>query len=205
MYVGTPGRVASALYALARDAGTLGDDATRAFFESKGDQIIARIARWSEAFPYFPQTIYGDTLMLQPHERSWFLQLSAGAAHQAIVDGIFGVTPIFNLTAARAELLVAPSCYNASILGSEGANLTGYTWSGRRWDVVLTPPDTPRSAAVVRSRGRETASSSESTCGSFEIRVDGEVRLGNAPIGKGGAVCILALGGASTCTLSAFV
>ena len=193
MYVGTPGRVASTLYALARDAGTLGDDATRTFFESKGDQIIARIARWSEAFPYFPQTIYGDTLMLQPHERNWFLQLSSGAAHQAIVDGVFGVTPIFNPTAARAELLVAPSCYNASILGGEGANLTGYTWQGRRWDIMLTPPD------ILRSSMRETALS---TCGSFEIRVDGEVRLGNAPIGKGGAACILAQGGASTCTLS---
>ncbi len=60
--------------------------------------FVQRMARWVEKFPYFPRTIYGDNLMLQPNERNWFLQVSAGAGAQAIVNGVFGVRPSSNGT-----------------------------------------------------------------------------------------------------------
>ena len=78
-YVGQTGRLAEMLFNVGR--------------AELGWQVVQRMATWVEKFPYFPQTIYGDNLMLQPHERNWFLQVSAGAGAQAVVNGVFGVRP----------------------------------------------------------------------------------------------------------------
>ena len=76
------------------------------------------MARWVEKFPYFPQTIYGDNLMLQPHERNWFLQVSAGAGAQAIVNGVFGVRPQQN-GAKTTFLVCSPQIFSEFFKNSE--------------------------------------------------------------------------------------
>ena len=86
-YVGQSGRLAEMLFTLNETA--------------KGFDLMKRMVTWVEKFPYFPQTIYGDNLMLQPHERNWFLQVSAGAGAQAVVNGIFGANPS----------ICSPACY----------------------------------------------------------------------------------------------
>ena len=57
-----------------------------------GWQVLRRMARWVERFPYFPQTIYGDNLALQPHERNWYRLrlLNTGIYHTT------AVVPILN-------------------------------------------------------------------------------------------------------------
>jgi hypothetical protein len=92
--------------------------------------LLSRCARWTERFPYFPQTIYGERLELQRHQVDWPLQISAGAGAQAIIGGVFGLTPQFD-----GSLLVAPH-YQAS-LGA--ARLTNYIFRGNHYAVTVSP------------------------------------------------------------------
>lgn len=92
-------------------------------------QVLSRCTQWIERFPYFPQTIYGDSLALQPHQVDWPLQISAGAGAQAIVGGIFGIKPHANGT-----LTIRPN-YNPT-LGT--ATLTNYRFRGHVYTVTLT-------------------------------------------------------------------
>lgn len=157
MYVGVPGRIAETLFKLAR-----GNDNDATFYSEKGWEIMARISKWVEKFPYFPQTLYGDNLMLQPHERNWFLQLSAGAGAQAIISGIFGLRPQPVIGGGRnlSKLIIAPARYNATVLG-DSASLTDYRFMGHVIDVLL---------------------SSSNEVGTFVVRLDGDV-VANAYIG----------------------
>lgn len=130
-YVGQPGKIADALFKLASD----GPKSTTNFAE-KAWQIIGRMLPWAAKLPYYPQMLYGDSLMLQPHERSWFLQLSAGAGFQAIVHGAFGVRPqMQGKLPGVAVLNVSPS-FNETMLAG-GANLTGYMFMEHNFDVLI--------------------------------------------------------------------
>ena len=99
-----------------------------------GWQVLRRMARWVERFPYFPQTIYGDDLRLQPHERNWFLQVSAGAGAQAVVHGVFGINSRDNGT-----LSIEPH-YNASMI-SPTASLSNYRFRGAVFSVEYNCSD----------------------------------------------------------------
>ncbi len=90
--------------------------------------LLKRCLRWVERFPYFPQTIYGDVLELQPHQVDWPLQLSAGAGAQAIIHGVFGFQPQDDGT-----VIVAP-CYDPT-LGI--AELSQCQFRGRNYRIRL--------------------------------------------------------------------
>eukprot|EP01052_Picozoa_sp_SAG31_P011142 SAG31_NODE_625_length_13462_cov_3.785153_11_plen_355_part_00 len=128
-YVGQTGRLAEMLFALSAD--------------EKGWQVVSRMIRWVERFPYFPQTIYGDSLMMQPHERNWFLQVSAGAGAQAIVNGIFGVRPHQNGT-----ISFRPS-YNASVIAPH-ARLDRYMFRRSSFSVQYQGAQMPPAFSVER-------------------------------------------------------
>ena len=78
-YVGMSARIVESLYQLG-ERGAAWD-------------ILKRCTRWTEAFPYWPQTIYADRLALQEHEIDWPLQLSGGGGVTAVTAGVFGIHP----------------------------------------------------------------------------------------------------------------
>ena len=140
-YVGQTGRLAEMLFTLQRP--------------ELGWQVVQRMARWVEKFPYFPQTIYGDNLMLQPHERNWFLQVSAGAGAQAVVNGVFGVRPSSNGT-----VRFQPS-FNSTLMRT-GATLSNYHFRGEVF--------------ALRLRGDEASAT-------FDVTRGGKVALAGVPVG----------------------
>ena len=77
--------------------------------------------------------IYGDDLRLQPHERNWYLQVSAGAGAQAVVNGIFGIRPHSNGT-----LTISPH-YNDTMMAPT-ASLANYHFRGANYSVVYSAP-----------------------------------------------------------------
>jgi hypothetical protein len=91
--------------------------------------ILNRCTRWTERFPYWPQTIYADELALQAHQADWPLQLSGGGGIQAVVAGVFGVRPRIDGT-----LEFQPSC--EPDLGD--ARLGGYRFRGSMFDVTMS-------------------------------------------------------------------
>ena len=114
-YVGQSLRIAENLY--------LCGEADRAW------QLLSRCTHWVERFPYFPQTIYGDELALQPHQIDWPLQISSGAGAQAVIGGVFGIVP-----QPDGSLVIHPN-YN-STLGS--AKLANYRFRDHVYDLNLT-------------------------------------------------------------------
>ncbi|MBA7693105.1 hypothetical protein ES703_101681 [subsurface metagenome] len=105
--------------------------------------LMKRCTRWTERFPYWPQTIYADELALQPHQVDWPLQLSGGGGVQAVVFGVFGLHPRCDGT-----LEVQPSCEGD--LGD--ARLSGYRFRGHVYDVAMSAR-----GFVVIEDGRELA------------------------------------------------
>jgi hypothetical protein len=114
-YVGQPLRIAEALYRLDPD---------------KAWEVLSHCARWVEAFPYFPQTIYADELALQPHQMDWPLQISGGGGVQAVIFGLFGIQPMED-----GSITISPH-YNKSLGKSK---LTGYRFRGHIYDIMLNP------------------------------------------------------------------
>ena len=114
-YIGMSARIVESLY-------RLGERAT-------AWDILKRCTRWTERFPYWPQTIYADELALQPHQANWPLQLSGGGGVTAVVAGVFGIHPQLDGT-----LEFQPSC--EPDLGE--ARLSGYHFRGNTYDVVMS-------------------------------------------------------------------
>ena len=92
--------------------------------------LLKRCIRWTERFPYFPQTIYGDVLELQPHQVDWPLQLSAGAGAQAIINGVFGFQPQDD-----GSIIIAPN-YDSSLGVAE---MTNCHFRGHNYRVRISP------------------------------------------------------------------
>lgn len=115
-YVGTPLRIAESLYRL--------DEGQKAW------EILSHCTRWVERFPCFPQTLYTDDPIIQPHQMDWPQEIAAGGGVQAVISGIFGLRP-----GCDGSLQVSPN-YN-STLGK--AKLRGYRFRDHRYDVLLTP------------------------------------------------------------------
>lgn len=118
MYAGTPGKLASILFA---------NNFTGPAFD-----ILRRTTSWSTRFPYVPQTIYGTSLMEQSHERNWYLQVSAGASAMALIDGAFGLRPALN-----GSLVVAPS-YDAQLYGGAPAQLQNYIFRNHTYALTVS-------------------------------------------------------------------
>jgi hypothetical protein len=115
-YIGQPLRVAESLYRMGEN--------------EKAWDVLSRCVRWIERFPYFPQAMYTDDPILQPHQIDYPQEISAGSGVQAVVFGMFGLRP-----QADGALEVSPA-YN-STLGD--AKLTGYRFRGHTYDVSLMP------------------------------------------------------------------
>ena len=115
-YVGQPLKIVEQLFRLGRS--------------QEPWNLLKRCLRWTERFPYFPQTIYGDVLELQPHQVDWPLQISAGAGAQAIIHGVFGFQPQDDGT-----VVVAPH-YDRS-LGI--AEIDNCSFRHHRYRIRLTP------------------------------------------------------------------
>jgi hypothetical protein len=128
-YVGMTLRIAESLF-------RLGENAT-------AWNLLKRCTRWTERFPYWPQTIYADELALQPHQMDWPLQLSGAGGVSAVVFGVFGLHP-----SADGTLEVQPAC--EADLGD--ARLNGYHFRGHVYDVT-----TSARGFVVIEDGRELA------------------------------------------------
>jgi len=114
-YVGMSARIVESLYRL--------DERGAAW------DILKRCTRWTERFPYWPQTTYADELALQSHQVDWPLQLSGGGWVAAVVTGVFGIHPQLDGT-----LEFQPSC--EPDLGE--ARLSGYQFRGNTYDVVMS-------------------------------------------------------------------
>ena len=108
-----------------------------------GWQVVRRMVRWVEHFPYFPQTISGDSLMMQPHERNWFLQVSAGAGAQAIVNGMFGIRPSCNGT-----IRFQPS-FNKTMMSGD-VTISNYKFRGEVFGLQLRDGETSATFNVTR-------------------------------------------------------
>ena len=114
-YIGMSARIIESLY-------RLGERAT-------AWDILKRCTRWTEGFPYWPQTIYADQLALQPHQIDWPLQLSGGGGVTTVTAGVFGIHPQLDGT-----LEFEPSCEPE--LGE--ARLSGYHFRGNTYDVEMS-------------------------------------------------------------------
>ncbi len=114
-YIGQPLRVAESLYRLGES--------------EKAWDVLSRCVRWIERFPYFPQAMYTDDPILQPHQIDYPQEISAGSGVQAVVFGMFGLHP-----QADGSLEVSPN-YN-STLGD--AKLSGYRFRDHTYDVSMT-------------------------------------------------------------------
>jgi hypothetical protein len=115
-YIGQPLRIAESLYRMGENQNAW--------------DVLSRCTRWIERFPYFPQSIYADDLILQPHQMDWPLEISAGGGAQAVIFGLFGLRPHVD-----GSLEVCPA-YNGT-LGE--ARLKGYRFRGHKYDVIMTP------------------------------------------------------------------
>ena len=113
-YVGQPLSIAESLYRM--------EEPERAW------DVLSRCLLWVDRFPYFPQTIYTEELAMQDHERGWSLQISAGAGAQAIIHGVFGLTPQDD-----GSLVVRPH-YNKSL---DTATLKGYRFRDHLYDLRM--------------------------------------------------------------------
>jgi hypothetical protein len=118
-YVGCPLRITESLYRLGES--------------EKAWELLSRCTQWVQRFPYFPQTTYGDDLILQPHQRDWPLQISGGGGAQAVIFGLFGIHP-----ALDGSLEIAPN-YNKT-LGE--AKLTGFRFKKHTYDIFMSEAKT---------------------------------------------------------------
>ena len=114
-YIGMSARIVESLY-------RLGEPVT-------AWDILKRCTRWTEQFPYWPQTIYADELALQPHQVDWPLQLSGGGWVTTVTAGVFGIHPQLDGT-----IEFQPSCEPE--LGE--ARLSGYLFRGHTYDVTMS-------------------------------------------------------------------
>lgn len=112
-YAGAPMRIAKDLYQIGND--------------KLGWDILKRFAGYTRTMPYFAQNPSTD----KPHndKSSMAYQISATAAAEAVLFGLFGLQPTTEDT-----LVIAP-CYNQE-LGT--AYLKNYKLRGDRYDVTLT-------------------------------------------------------------------
>ncbi|MFK4761490.1 MGH1-like glycoside hydrolase domain-containing protein [Microbacterium sp. ZW T5_45] len=111
-YTGMPLRIAQDLFAIGR--------------ADLGWDVLERCLTWSDAFPYFPQEVMTDSLTTPDVEQP--VEVAAGAGVQAIVFGVFGLTP-----AADGSLRVAPA-WDAR---SAGLSLDDYPHGDERVSVHL--------------------------------------------------------------------
>ena len=114
-YIGMSTRIIESLYRLGERA--------------EAWDLLKRCTRWTERFPYWPQTIYADELALQSHQVNWPVQLSGGGGVQAVVAGVFGIHP-----KPDGTLEFQPSCE----LDLGDAKLSGYRFRDNSYDVAMS-------------------------------------------------------------------
>jgi len=116
-YVGFPPQIAESLYRMNE--------------KEKAWDVLSRCTHWVERFPHFPHTLYADHLALQLHQMHYPLEISSGAAAQAVIFGLFGLRP-----QSDGSMEVSPA-YNATL--GQKAKLSGYRFRGHVYDVELEP------------------------------------------------------------------
>ncbi|MGB5555094.1 MAG: hypothetical protein WBM83_10590 [Flavobacteriaceae bacterium] len=111
-YAGMPGRISRNLY--------------QKGFAGKGWDVLKRISRYVDHFPYLPQNPRIDSP--EQDRSSMPLEISAGAGWEAIVFGTFGVK------IEKDKLTIKP--FNHEDIG--GATLKDIIWKGRKFGIQLT-------------------------------------------------------------------
>jgi len=111
-YAGMPGRISRNLY--------------QKGFAGKGWDVLKRISRYVDHFPYLPQNPRIDTP--EQDRSSMPLEISAGAGWEAIVFGTFGVK------IEKDKLTIKP--FNHEDIGE--ATLKDIIWKGRKFGIQLT-------------------------------------------------------------------
>jgi hypothetical protein len=100
-YSGMPLRIAQDLFAIGR--------------ADLGWDVLERCVTWNQAFPYIPQEVMADSLATLDVEQA--VEVAAGAGVQAIVFGVFGISP-----KPDGTLIIAPVFDERSV----GLDLEGY-------------------------------------------------------------------------------
>lgn len=111
-YSGMPLRIAQDLFAIGR--------------ADLGWDVLERCVTWNSAFPYIPQEVMTDSLATIDVEQA--VEVAAGAGVQAIVFGVFGITPNPDGT-----VRVAPGHDPRSV----GLDLDGYRHGDSTISIVL--------------------------------------------------------------------
>jgi hypothetical protein len=115
-YTGEPLRLAESLYRLG--------------YPELAWDILRRCTQWTSYFPYITQEIFADNPRSPEVEMP--LEIAAGSGVQAVIFGVFGLSPHLDGT-----LVISPSYHQE--LGQ--AKLTGYRFRGHSYDVLLGPWD----------------------------------------------------------------